>query len=59
MRRAARALAPALAVLGGMIGAQPAAAAAGLPPIRHMFVIVLENESASTTSNKKLGVLGV
>jgi hypothetical protein len=49
VRQVARALALALAVLGGAIGAQPAAAAGGLPPIRHVFVIVLENESASTT----------
>jgi phosphatidylinositol-3-phosphatase len=33
----------------GAGAAQPAAAATGLPPIRHVFVIVLENESASTT----------
>ena len=33
--------------LGGMVTAAPASAA--LPPIGHVFVIVLENESASTT----------
>ena len=49
MRQVARAFTLALAILGGAIGAQPAAAAGGLPPIRHVFVIVLENESASTT----------
>jgi hypothetical protein len=49
VRRVARALTLALAILGGAIGAQSAAAASGLPPIRHVFVIVLENESASTT----------
>src|SRR5436305_2904540 len=49
VRRGAPALALALVVLGGAIAAQPAAAAAGLPPIRHVFVIVLENESASAT----------
>src|SRR5581483_3554417 len=47
--RAARGLTLALAILGGALGAQPAAAASGLPPVRHVFVIVLENESVSTT----------
>ena len=38
------------AVAGAGAGAaQPAPAATGLPPIRHVFVIVLENESASST----------
>src|SRR5581483_2267411 len=45
-----RALVAAVAVLaatgGGLLGA---AAAAGAPPLRHVFVIILENESASTT----------
>jgi phosphatidylinositol-3-phosphatase len=47
VRRAAQ-LAAALAVL---LPALPAAAAsaASLPPIRHVFIIVLENESASTS----------
>ncbi|MBV9466140.1 MAG: hypothetical protein JO206_09055, partial [Solirubrobacterales bacterium] len=31
------------------LGAPGSAQAAGLPPIRHVFVIVLENESAATT----------
>jgi len=37
----------ALAVAGALVPSS--AAAAGLPAIRHVFVIVLENESASTT----------
>ncbi len=59
MSRLTRALVLALALAGAGIGAalagtgagaaQPAAAASGLPPIRHVFVIVLENESASST----------
>ena len=48
MRPVARALALALGVLGAL-APPPAGAAAGLPPIRHVFVIVLENESASST----------
>jgi hypothetical protein len=39
-----------LGVLGAVVAALPGSAiAAGLPTIRHVFVIVLENESASTT----------
>jgi len=48
VRPVARALALALGVLGAL-APPPAGAAAGLPPIRHVFVIVLENESASST----------
>jgi hypothetical protein len=33
----------------GLAAVTPAVASTGLPPIRHVFVIVLENESASTT----------
>ena len=44
-----RALALALAVLGAALAPSAASAASGLPPIRHVFVIVLENESAAST----------
>jgi phosphatidylinositol-3-phosphatase len=44
-----RALALALAVLGAALAPSAASAASGLPPIRHVFVIVLENESATST----------
>ena len=49
MRRPARALVLAFGLLAAGLGAQSAGAAIGPPPIRHVFVIVLENESASTT----------
>ena len=58
MSRLARMLALALALVGAGTGAalvgagagtQPAVAATGLPPIHHVFVIVLENESVSST----------
>lgn len=38
-----------LAAAGPGAGAVPAPAPAGLPPIKHVFVIVLENENAETT----------
>jgi hypothetical protein len=39
-----------LAVVAAAVAAAPAGArAAGLPPVRHVWVIVLENESAATT----------
>jgi hypothetical protein len=38
-----------LAVCLLLLAACPAARAVGLPPVRHVFVIVLENEAASTT----------
>ncbi|HEY1590874.1 MAG TPA: alkaline phosphatase family protein [Solirubrobacteraceae bacterium] len=44
-----RALALALAVLGAALAPSAASAASRLPPIRHVFVIVLENESAAST----------
>jgi hypothetical protein len=42
-------LALAAAALAAVIAPPAASAATGLPAIRHVFVIVLENESASTT----------
>jgi hypothetical protein len=48
VKLAHRALAIALTALAPLVASAPAHAA-GLPPIRHVFVIVLENESASTT----------
>jgi phosphatidylinositol-3-phosphatase len=45
VRRAALAL----ALFVGGIGTQAATAASGLPPVRHVFVIVLENESVTST----------
>src|SRR5437588_3970293 len=38
-----------LALAAAVLAAPAASAASGLPPIRHVFVIVLENESASST----------
>jgi hypothetical protein len=48
VRRAGWLLALWAAVLFGLLG-PASASAAGLPAIRHVFIIVLENESASTT----------
>jgi hypothetical protein len=49
MTRICRALAlPALVALAGLLQLAPTASAA-LPPIKHVFVIIGENESASTT----------
>jgi phosphatidylinositol-3-phosphatase len=48
-RRLALALAMALSAVSGVGGTWPAVASAATSPIRHVFVIVLENESASTT----------
>jgi hypothetical protein len=49
MRALPRVLALAAAIATTVLAPPAASAATGLPPIRHVFVIVLENESASTT----------
>jgi hypothetical protein len=49
MRKPPRALALAAATFAAVLAPPAASAASGLPAIRHVFVIVLENESASTT----------
>jgi phosphatidylinositol-3-phosphatase len=43
-----RLLAPAAAAIG-LLAAGPAAAGAALPPVKHVFVIILENENADST----------
>ncbi|HWF56074.1 MAG TPA: alkaline phosphatase family protein, partial [Solirubrobacteraceae bacterium] len=49
MRRALRPLTLGFALLSALLAPQYAAAASGLPAIRHVFVIVEENQGVSTT----------
>jgi hypothetical protein len=49
MRALPRAVALGAAILATVLAPPAASAATGVPAIRHVFVIVLENESASTT----------